>query len=137
MRSRQKHPKFFCDPDWPNQQINRSLEKRRMVSFNSVAEKQEHPPTEKKSRSPNPFHENEKDKPGKNHRDADTMQQLVRGRFVLVVVLRHVVRQVRHQRTSCQPLDGWHASGGETATINDGLYTEMRKLTRASWNYWE
>jgi hypothetical protein len=74
-----------------------------MVSLDPVAEKEKHPSTEKKSCSPNPFHEDEKDNPGKNHRDTDTMQEFVPAGFVLVIVLRHVVRQARHKRTSCQP----------------------------------
>src|SRR6266852_2974801 len=94
--SRQEHPCFFCDPDWPNQQIDRSLEKRRMVSLNLVAEKQKHPSAEKKSRSPSPSHKEEKDNPGKNHRDTNAMQEFVPAGFVLVIVLRHVVRQARH-----------------------------------------
>src|SRR5713101_9029742 len=94
--SRHEHPRFFGDPDWPNQQIDRSLEKRRMISFNPVAEKQEHPSTQKKSRSPGPFHKEEKDNPGKNHRDTNAMQEFVPAGFVFVIVLRHVVRQARH-----------------------------------------
>src|SRR2546421_8818014 len=47
VRSAQEHPCFFCDPDWSNQQIDRSLEKRRMVSLNPVAEKQKHPSAQK------------------------------------------------------------------------------------------
>src|SRR6266850_172915 len=75
-----------------------------MVSFNAVAEKKEHPSAYKKSRSPNPFHKKEQDDAGKNHGDANAMQESIPGGFVLVVVLRHVVRQARHQRTSCQPI---------------------------------
>src|ERR1700674_1024567 len=96
VRSRQEHPSFFCDPDRPNQQIDRSLEKRRMISFDPVAEKQKQPSAHKKSRSPGPFHEDEKDDPGKNHRDANTVQEFIPVGFVLVIVLRHVVRQTRH-----------------------------------------
>src|SRR6266851_5223525 len=133
--SRQEHPCFFRDPDWPNQQIDRSLEKRRIVSLNPVAEKQEHPSTQKKSRSPGPFHKEEKDNPGKNHRDTNAMQEFVPAGFVLVIVLRHVVRQARHKRTSCQPYRGCPRFGGRTATVRMKLYTEMRGLARASWKY--
>jgi hypothetical protein len=31
------------------------------------------------------------------------VQQFIPAGFVLVIVLRHVVRQVRHERSSCQP----------------------------------
>src|SRR5260370_36044734 len=96
----QKHPCFFCNPDWPNQQINRSLEKRRMISFNPMAQKKKNPPAKKKSCAPNPFCENEKNDAGKNHGDTDAVQEFVPAGFVLVIVLRHVVRQARHERTS-------------------------------------
>src|ERR1700730_19424062 len=56
--SGQEHPCFFCDPDWPYQQIDRSLKKRRMISFDPVAEKEKHPSTDKKSHSPNPLGQN-------------------------------------------------------------------------------
>jgi hypothetical protein len=72
------------------------LEKRRMISFNPVAQKQERPSAKKKSRSPNPLHEKEQDNSGKNHGHSDTMQQLVPDGTVLVIVLLHVVRQARH-----------------------------------------
>src|SRR5437879_8777981 len=67
-----------------------------MVAFNPVAEKQERPSTEKKSSSQNPFCEKQKDNPGKNHRDTNAMQEFIPAGFVLVIVLRHVVRQARH-----------------------------------------
>src|SRR6266702_3869707 len=41
--SQEKHPNFSSDPDWPNEQINRSLEKRRVVAFHPVSEKQKYP----------------------------------------------------------------------------------------------
>src|SRR6266852_5313105 len=100
--SRHEHPRFFGDPDWPNQQIDRSLEKRRMISFNPVAEKKKNPPAQKKSRCPSPFHKEEKNDAGKNHGDTNAVQEFIPAGFVLVIVLRHVVRQVRHERTSCQ-----------------------------------
>src|SRR5260370_8216355 len=100
----QKHPCFFCNPDWPNQQVNRSLEKRRMVSLDPVAEKEKHPSTQKKSRSQDPFCEEQKDNPGKNHRDANAMEEFVPAGFLLVIVLRHVVRQARHL---AHPLSAW------------------------------
>ena len=67
-----------------------------MVSFNPVAEKEKYPSAQKKSRSQGPFHEDEKDYPGKNHRDTNAMEEFVPAGFVLVIVLRHVVRQARH-----------------------------------------
>src|SRR6266481_2578855 len=94
--SGQQHPCFLCNPDWPNQQINRSLKKRWMVSLDPVAEKKKHPSAEKKSCSQDPFCEKQKDNPGKNHRDSNAMQEFVPVGLVLVIVLRHVVRQARH-----------------------------------------
>src|SRR6266849_7848704 len=129
--SRQEHPCFFCDPHWPNQQIDRSVEKRRMVSLDPVAEKQEHPSAQKKSRSQDPSREKQKDNPGKNHRDTNAMQGFVPAGFVLVIVLRHVACQARHQRTSCQPFRGCPGFGGNTATVGMKLYTQMRGLARA------
>src|SRR5215472_15546263 len=67
-----------------------------MISFHPVSEKQKHPTAKKKSRAPNPLHEKKKDDSRKNHGDADGMQQLVRGGFVFVIVLCHVVRQAWH-----------------------------------------
>src|SRR6266478_909294 len=116
--SGQKHPSFFCDPDWPYQQINRSLVKRRTISLNAVAEKKKHPPANKKSRSPNPLHKKEQDDAGKNHRDPDTMQESIRAGCMFVIVLRHVVRQARHQRTSCQPSSTAIQSAGEQPPWN-------------------
>src|SRR5258708_27964764 len=103
VRSRQEHPCFLRNPYRPNQQIDRSLEKCRTVSLNAVAEKEKYPASQKKSSSPNPFHEKEKNNSGKNHGDANSMQKLVPAGFVLAIVLRHVVRQARHERTSCRP----------------------------------
>ena len=123
MCSGQKHPSFFCDPDWPYQQIYRSLEKRRTVSFNAVAEKEKHPSADKKSRCPNPFREKQKDEAGKNHGDPDTMQEFVPAGFMFVIVLRHVVRQAWQQRTSCQPSSTAILVGGGTTTVEFTLYT--------------
>jgi len=67
-----------------------------MVALNPVTEKQKRPSAQKKSRSPDPSHEKEKDDPYKNHRDTNTMQEFVPAGCVLVIVLRHVVRQSRH-----------------------------------------
>src|SRR6267143_2782082 len=125
--SNQQHPRFFCDPDRPNQQINRSLEKRRMVSFNSMAEKKEHPSADKKSRSQHPFHKKEKDDASKNHGDAKAVQEFIPAVFVLVIVLSHVVRQARHQRTSCQPIPAAMSIGGEQPPWNSNCIRKLGK----------
>ncbi|HET8923324.1 MAG TPA: hypothetical protein VFN26_10060 [Candidatus Acidoferrum sp.] len=63
------------------------------------------------------------------------MKDLVPGGFVLVIVLRHIVRQAWHQRTSCRPLGGCHSMGGRTATVESKLYIEMKQSARESYNY--
>src|SRR5437016_13566956 len=67
-----------------------------MVSLDPVAEKKKHPSAQENSRSHDPFCEKQKDDPGKNHRDTNAMQEFVPAGLVLVIVLRHVVRQARH-----------------------------------------
>ena len=67
-----------------------------MVSLDPVAEKKKHPSAQENSCSQDPFCEKQKDNPDKNHRDTNAMQEFVPAGFVLVIVLRHVVRQARH-----------------------------------------
>jgi hypothetical protein len=73
MRPGQKHPKLLCDPDWSNQEINRSLEKRRMIAFDSMPQEQQCPASDKNGRAPNPFHKDQQYDPHKNHGDADAV----------------------------------------------------------------
>jgi hypothetical protein len=119
VRARYEHPCFLCNPDWTDQQIKRSLEKRRTVSFDAVAEKEKYPSAHKESRSPDPFHKQKQNNPGKNHGNAKAMQELIPSGLMLVVVLSHVVRQARHERTSNQPPCGCPASwwGTPAATV--------------------
>ena len=119
MCSQEKHPNFSSDPDWPNEQVNRSLKKCRMIAFHPVSEKQKHPPPEEKSPAPNPLHKQQKNNPRKNHGDADGVQHLVRSRSVLVVVLCHVVRQARHiAHLPAAPCGGLPVAGVGTSTFN-------------------
>src|SRR5713226_126951 len=67
-----------------------------MVSFDPVTEKEEHPSAQKKSCSQDPFCKKQKDNPGKNHWDSNAMQEFIPAGLVLV--MRHVVRQARHER---------------------------------------
>src|SRR6266404_9591705 len=99
-----------------------------MVSFNAVAEKKEHPSAYKKSRPPDPFHKKEQDDASKNHGDANAMQEFIPVGFVLVVVLRHVVRQARHQRTSCQPISTAIYSAGEQPPWNSDFILKSGNL---------
>src|ERR1700732_1306788 len=95
MFSSQEHPRFLSYPDWSDQQIHRSLEKRRMIAFDPVSQEQKHPAAHEERSAPNPFCEKEQNEPGKDHGDADTMQQLIPAGRVFVIVLRHVVRQTQ------------------------------------------
>jgi hypothetical protein len=95
MFSGQEHPRFLSYPDWSDQQIHRSLEKRRMIAFDPVSQEQKHPAAHEKRSAPNPFREEEEDESGEDHGNADTVQQLVPAGRVFVIVLRHVVRQTQ------------------------------------------
>jgi hypothetical protein len=44
---------------------------------------------------------------------------------VLVIVLRHVVRQARHKRTSCQPIPAAMSIGGEQPPWNLDCIPEL------------
>jgi hypothetical protein len=87
------------------------LKKRWMVSLDLVSKKQKNPPAYKKTRSPNPFHEDQQNNPQKNHGDADTMEKLIPAGRVLVIVLGHVVRQAWQ---SAPPCGGGQLRGNET-----------------------
>jgi hypothetical protein len=95
MLSGQEHPRFLSYPDWSDQQIYRSLEKRRMIPFDPVSQEQKHPAAHEERSAPNPFCEQEQDETGKDHGNADTVQELIPARSVFVIVLRHVVRQTQ------------------------------------------
>jgi hypothetical protein len=73
VRPGQKCPKFFCDPYWSNEEINRPLEKRRMIAFDSMPQEQQSPAADKEGHAPNPFHKDQEYDPSKNHGDADAM----------------------------------------------------------------
>jgi len=77
MCSSEELPCFFCDPDWSHQQINWPLKKCRMVSLNLVTQKEKNPAAGEETRAPNPFREDEKYNPQKNHGNANPMEQLV------------------------------------------------------------
>ena len=74
MLSGQDHPRFLSYPDGSDQQIHRSLEKRRMIAFNPVSQEQEHPAAHKKSSAPNPLREEEQDESGKDRGNTNAMQ---------------------------------------------------------------
>src|ERR1700674_5332850 len=74
MFSGQERPRLLSHPDRSNQQIHRSLEKRRMIALDAMPQEQKHPSADERSRSPGPFQENEQYKPHENHGDANTVQ---------------------------------------------------------------
>ena len=92
MRSGEERPQFFGDPHWPNQQINWSLKKRRLIPFNSVAQEKQNPATNETGGAGLPVEQNGQEQTGENQRNADAMEELIPGRAVFVVVLAHVVR---------------------------------------------
>ena len=95
MPSGQEHPRFLGYPDGSDQQIHRSLEKRGMIAFDPVTQEQERPAAREQCSAPNPLCEKEQDESGKDHGDADAVQQFVPAGRVFVIVLRHVVRQTQ------------------------------------------
>jgi len=92
MRPGEERPKFFGDPHWPNQQIDWSLKKRRMISLNFVAQKQKQPTADETGGARLPVEQSSQNETRKNQRNADGVEKLVPGRSVFVVVLAHVVR---------------------------------------------
>jgi hypothetical protein len=102
MLSGQEHPRFLSYPDWSDQQIHRSLKKRRTIAFYPVSQEQEHPAAHEKRSAPHPLCEKEQDEPGKDQGNADAVQQFIPAGRVFVVVLRHVVRQTQ----SAPPVGG-------------------------------
>src|ERR1700675_1319945 len=72
-----------------------------MISFQLMAQEQQHPPGNKKRAAPDPFQEQQKHDPRKDQRDPYSVQKLVPSGRVLVIVLRHVVRQTGHSAPPC------------------------------------
>ena len=95
MFSSQEHPHFPSHPDWTDQQVHRSLKECRMIAFDPVSQEQQRPSADKKSRSPDPFRQDQQSEADKNHRNPDAVQQLIPDGSVFVIVLRHVVRQIQ------------------------------------------
>jgi hypothetical protein len=71
-----------------------------MIAFDAMTQEQKNPTAEKKGRSPNPLRQNQQDDSGENHRNTDTVEELVPGGRVFVIILRHVTRQTRHNWNS-------------------------------------
>src|SRR5258708_32417442 len=93
MLSGQEHPRLLSYPDGSDQQIHRSLEKRRMIPFDPVAQEQKRPAAHEKRSAPDPLCEKEQEEPGKNQANANSGYQLLRTDTVLGIGLRHVAGQ--------------------------------------------
>ena len=119
MPARQEHPCLFGHPDWSDQQINRSLEERRVIALNPMPQEQKDPTCHEKTSAPDPFCEEQENDPGEDHGDTDTVKEFVPTRGVFVVVLRHVVRQVQ----SAPPYPG-------TIAAEKPLYTQTQEMAR-------
>ena len=81
-------------PEGADQEIDRILKKRRLVSFNRVTNKLKNPPNNEETQSPAPTKKEERQRQN-NHRDADTVCQpiqrvLMLGFVVTKKVLLHV-----------------------------------------------
>src|ERR1700683_2583584 len=96
----QETPELFRDPDGSNEQINRTLEKYRMIAFDAMTKEQKNPAAEKQRSAQNPLHQNQKDDASENQRNADAMQKLIPGGGVLMIIPLHVARQTWHSRNS-------------------------------------
>jgi hypothetical protein len=66
-----------------------------MIAFDPVAQEQERPAAYEERPSPDPFREKEQDESGKDHGNANAVQQFVPAGRVFVIVLRHVVRETQ------------------------------------------
>src|SRR5713101_1599711 len=117
MLSSYEHPRFLSYPDWSDQQIHRSLKKRRMIAFNPVSQEQKHPAADEKRSAPDPLCEKEQDEPGKDQGNANAVEQFVPAGGMFVIVLRHVVRQTQ----SAPPCGD---------IVEKPLYTECAEIAR-------
>src|SRR5260370_18109715 len=95
MLSGQEHPRLLSYPDGSDQQMHRSLEKRRMIAFDPVTQEQERPAAHEKRSAPDPLCEKEQDESGKYQGNANAVEQFIPAGRVFVIVLRHVVRQTQ------------------------------------------
>jgi len=68
-----------------------------MIAFDSVTQKEQNPAANKKGRAKNPFHEKQTGYSCEDQGNPDAMKHFVQSGRVLMVVLRHVVRQAGHQ----------------------------------------
>lgn len=69
----EERPQLLGDPHWPDQQVNWSLKKRRVVSFDSVPQEEKHPSSDKANKPRFPMEENEKDESREDERDAHSV----------------------------------------------------------------
>jgi hypothetical protein len=67
-----------------------------MISFHFMPQQQQYPAGGKKRTAPDPLREEEQHEPRKNQWYANSVQKFIPPGSVLVIVLRHVVRQIGH-----------------------------------------
>jgi hypothetical protein len=90
MRTGQKFPKLFGDPNRPDQQVHRTLKKGRVIALDTVAQKQENPSSNEADCAPFPTKKNEQNQTGENQRNSDPVEQLIPPGTVFVVILSHI-----------------------------------------------
>jgi len=63
-------------PQWTNEQVERILEKRRLIAFNRMSDKLKHPANDEQEQRPTPFEEKQWPRDS-DHRNADGMAESV------------------------------------------------------------
>ena len=96
-----------------------------MVSLDLVSQKEENPAAHKKTYAPYPLHEEKQNDPQKNHGDTNAVKKLIPARRVLVIVLRHIVRQTGQSAPPC--------GGDDSAEMK--LYTQNGLVARGGHTY--
>src|SRR5271165_6185695 len=96
-------PQFLQHPYGTDQQVDRSLEESRVVAFDAMTQQQENPATHKTGQTPTPAQQDEQNKAHEDQGDANRVENFIPDRIMLMVVLRHVVRQPGH---SAPPISG-------------------------------
>jgi hypothetical protein len=88
--------KLLRDPQWAHQEVNQSLKKGGFIALNSMAE-EIHDPAADEQRSPEPpVHHHQEDDAGDDDGNPDRVEKLIPRVCVLVIVLRHVLIELRH-----------------------------------------
>jgi hypothetical protein len=87
---------LFRDPQRPNKEVYQSLKKGGFVALDSMAE-EIHDPAANEQRCPEPpVHHHQEDDAGDDDGNPDRVEKLIPRVCVLVIVLRHVLIELRH-----------------------------------------